>query len=208
MFRGMSRLHFAAIATAAALLTGGVSSQAQNSTTINGGVTVVSLSDTFVDALQKLEVTPGTVAPSILYRGKVDFPVTGGVIDLDSSLGQILHSGGLTLTAGKTKVTIQSFIIDTTGAKPVITGLVSVNGTLQSFGRVPLFDLALPSGLTLPLKADHGILVLKGVGVTLDEVAAGALNTVFDVKAFTSGIDIGTADVSLILNERRPEPIF
>jgi len=87
---------------------------------------------------------------------------------------------------------LQSFIIDTT-AKPVITGLVVVNGKL--LGRVPLFDLTLPAGFSLPLHLKENRLVLKGVGVTLDAQAAGALDAVFHVNAFTAGFPIGTAQV-------------
>lgn len=193
-----SRLSLAAPIMAVALVLSATGALAQNTVTIAGGVTTVTLAGSFVSALGSLDVTPGTVYPTLLQDGKVGFPVTGGAIDLDTALGQILHSGGLTLTAGKTEVTLQSFIIDTTGSKPVITGLVSVNGTLQSFGRVPLFDLALPSGLTLPLDPKYGELGLEGVGVTLDAAAAGALNSVFDVTAFTAGFDIGTANVTLL----------
>ncbi len=176
----------------------------QKTETIEGGRTTVSLANSFVSALGSLGVTPGTVSPSRLSDGKVSFPVIGGAIDLDTAAGQILHSGGLTLTAGPTKVTLQSFIIDTTVA-PVITGLVSVNGKLV--GRLPLFDLTLPSGITLPLKPREGQLTLKGIDVTLDGVAAGALNSVFHVSAFKGGFVIGTAKtvVNLSTSERDEE---
>jgi hypothetical protein len=68
-----------------------------------------------------------------------------------------------------------------------------VDGKL--LGRLPLFDLALPGGITLPLKPRDGQIVLKGVVVTLDRTAAGALNSVFHVSAFTGGFGIGTAKV-------------
>lgn len=193
-----SRLSLVASIMAVATMLPATGALAQNTVTLASGVTTVTLAGSFVSALGSLDVTPGTVSPTLLRDGKVGFPVTGGAVDLDTALGQILHSGGLTLTAGKTEVTLQSFIIDTTGSKPVITGLVTVNGTLQSFGRVPLFDLALPSGLTLPLKPVYDQINLEGVGVTLDATAAGALNSVFGVTAFTAGFNIGTADVTLL----------
>ncbi len=110
----------APIVVLAMLVSANVAS-AQKTETIEGGRTTVVLSSSFVSALEGLAVTPGTVSPTRLYNGTVNFPVTGGALDLDTTLGQILHSGGLTLTAGKTEVTLQSFIIDTTGSKPVIT---------------------------------------------------------------------------------------
>jgi len=175
---------------------------AQKTETIESGRTTVALASGFVSALGSLGVTPGTVSPTRLHHGTVNFPVTGGAIDLDSAASQILHSGGLTLTAGQTDVTLQSFIIDTTGT-PLITGLVSVNGKL--LGRLPLFDLALPSGITLPLKPYDGQIILKGVGVSLDSTAAGALNSVFHVSAFKGGFGVGTAKVVIDLPGRDDE---
>lgn len=192
-----SRLSLAAPIVALAMLVSANNSFAQKTETIEGGRTTVALSSGFVSALGSLGVTPGTVSPTRLHNGTVNFPVTGGAIDLDTAASQILHSGGLTLTAGQTKVTLQSFIIDTTGA-PVITGLVSVDGKL--LGRLPLFDLALHSGIALPLKPHDGRIVLTGVDVTLDGTAAGALNSVFHVSAFKGGFGIGTAKVLIDLS--------
>ena len=174
---------------------------AQDTKTLDSGLTAVKLSSTFTSALQSLNVTPGTVAPTRIRYGKAWFPVTGGAIDLDTAAGNILHSGGLTLTAGGITTTLQSFIIDTTGAAPVLTGLVSVNGKL--IGRVPLFNLALPSGFSVPLKPQGRFLELKGVGVTLTSQAAGALNSVYSVSAFAEGLDIGTADVFAVVAGHR-----
>ena len=191
-----SRLRLAAPIVALAMLVSANHTSAQKTETIEGGRTTVALASGFVAALGSLDVTPGTVSPTRLHNGVVNFPVTGGAIDLDTASSQILHSGGLTLIAGQTKVTLQSFIIDTTSA-PVITGLVSVDGKL--LGRLPLFDLALPSGITLPLKPYDGQIILKGVGVSLDSAAAGALNSVFHVSAFKGGFGIGTAKVIIDL---------
>ncbi len=192
-----ARLSLAAPIVALAMMVSANNASAQKTETIEGGRTTVTLASSFVSALQSLGVKPGTVSPTRLYNGAVNFPVTGGAIDLDTAASQILHSGGLTLSAGQTKVTLQSFIIDTTGA-PVITGLVSVNGKL--LGRLPLFDLALPSGITLPLKPYYGQISFKGVGVSLDSNAATALNNVFHVSAFKGGFDIGTAKVVAFLS--------
>lgn len=187
-----SRLSLTAPIMAVAMLVCANQASAQNTETIESGRTTVALAGTFVSALGSLGVTPGTVGPTRLYDGTVNFPVSGGALDLDTGVSQILHTGGLTLTAGQTKVTLQSFIIDTTGA-PLITGLVSVDGKL--LGRLPLFDLALPSGITLPLKPHQDRIILKGVGVTLDSTAAGALNSVFHVSALKGGFRIGMAKV-------------
>jgi hypothetical protein len=166
---------------------------AQNTHTIFTGRTSVKLSNTFTTALADLDVSVGRVFPTEMENGSVTFPVTGGSIDLDTAAGNILHSGGLTLTAGGTEVRLQSFIIDTTGGRPMITGLVVVNGKLV--GRLPLFDLSLPAGFTVPLRLAGNRISLSGVNVTLDAQAAAALNSVFKVSAFQGGLDIGMASV-------------
>jgi hypothetical protein len=167
--------------------------------TIEYGKTRVALSSTFVSALGSLGLKAGVVGPTRLKNGVVDFPIVGGAIDLDTAKAQIIHSGGLTLSPASAPqdaqptVVLESFIIDTTGPQPVLTGLVVVKGVLV--GRVPLFNLQLPSGLTLPLKTQYGELVLDGVDVTLTSTAAQALNSVFGVTALQGGISIGTANV-------------
>lgn len=175
----------------------GASASAQQTRTLFTGRTSVKLSSTFTGALSSLNVPVGRVFPTEVEDGVATFPVTGGAIDLDTAAGNILHSGGLTLKAGDTKVALQSYIIDTTG-KPVITGLVVVNGKL--IGRYPLFDITLPAGFSLPLRLKENRLVLKGVGLTLDPWAAGALNGVFGLSGSNAipadgKFPIGTAQV-------------
>jgi hypothetical protein len=169
-----------------------VASVAETNTAIFGE-TKVQLSGDFVSALGNLGVAPGTVFPTRLKHGTVNFPIVAGAVDLTNAKRELIHSGGLTLTAGKTKVQLQSFTIDTTVAQPVITGIVSVNGKL--LGRLPLFNLEFPSNLMLPLVPRGGWITLTEVGVKLSGTAAGALNSVFNVNAFTEGFNIGSANV-------------
>src|ERR1700753_4281052 len=83
----------------------------QHTETVATGRTTVNLASSFVSALGSLGVTPGTIGPTELKGTWVNFPITGGAFDLDTAVGQVLHSGGLTLTAGSTEVRSQSFII-------------------------------------------------------------------------------------------------
>ncbi len=154
------------------------------------GVTTVAPDPGFLAAADSLGVT---VAP---IQGKnLAFPITAGSIDLANAAGEILHKNGIVLTAGGTVVELRNFIIDTTGAAPVLTGLVVVNEA--TVGRLPLFDLGLPAGLTLPLepKGYLRVLSLPGVTLKLTDDAAAALNSVFSVDAFAEGLLIGTANV-------------
>lgn len=168
---------------------------AQKTKTVEGGGTSVALSSGFVAALQSLGVTPGTVEPTKLQNGKASFPINGGALDLKTLKGEIIHIGGLTLTARSTEVRLQAFIIDTTGSAPVLTGLVIVNGGLLA--RVPLFDINL-SRSSIKLAGDD--LTVRGVGLTLDKTAAAALNQIFNVSAFKAGLPIGTATVTAELD--------
>jgi len=198
MHRLISKLRLAGPIAAVVLLAATVA-QAQKVYTIRSGQTTIVLDSGFVAALGTLGVSPGTVSPGMLGGGKVVFPITSGDIDPWTARTEILHSGGLTLTAGATKFRAESFIIDTTAAQPVVTGQVIVGGKL--LGRYPLFNLVPPSGLKLPLTFSGDTFHLPdGFKVTLTATGASALNSIFNVKAFQAGFPIGSAaHVSAIL---------
>lgn len=157
------------------------------------GTTTVVLSSDFTGALTTLEISASAAFPGrIQMRNRAVFPITTGTLDAATLRGEISHAGGLILTKGATRVRLESFVIDTTGAGGIVlTGLVSANGTVV--GRIPLFDLTLPSagdGLV-----DVTVVRLNGVAVTLRPEAAAALNGAFSTSAFVAGFDIGTASV-------------
>ncbi len=161
------------------------------------GVTTVHLSEGFVSALGSLHVTPSPLGNSELRDGAIDFPILEGEFDPTDLKAEIIHSGGLRLAAGGTTVDLRHFIIDTTGSKPVITGLVVLDGKVVA--RLTLFDLQIKaSDLGWESKS---VLVLKNVGVTLDSGAAQTLNTVFHISALAGGLDIGLADLVGVLTK-------
>ena len=153
--------------------------------TFRAGVTTVHLAEGFVSALASLHVTPSPLGNSELREGVIDFPILEGEFDPTDLKAEIIHSGGLRLAAGGTTVDLHHFIIDTTGAKPVITGLIVLDGKVV--GRVALFDLQIKaSDLGWESKS---VLVLKNVGVTLDSGAAATLNSVFHISALAGGLE-------------------
>jgi hypothetical protein len=167
------------------------------------GDTTVKLDAAFVNALSTLNVTPGTLGQSRLRNGAVNFPITDGDIDFANAKGEISHSGGLTLRAGTTTVELRDFLIDTSGAAPVITGKVVVNDNFVA--RITLFDLQLPT-LTLPLATPQSSLAhltIPGVKVKLNAGAADALNGVFGITALAGGFPIGEATVRTIAFNQR-----
>ncbi len=188
---------FAPLALMVVLALANGSAMAQNTRIFVFGTTNVNLSSGFLDALQSLNVTPGVIGPTQLFGTEVNFPIIGGAFDLDTTLGNVEHAGGLTLTAGNTVLGIQNFTIDTTGAAPVITGLAVLNGAV--LGRVTLFDLVLPSNVKPPLNLYYGsVFYLNGVSVNLDGGAAKTLNHIFGTTAFKGGFNIGTAKVEAL----------
>lgn len=206
--RSLPRLRGLALAaTATAAIAVAAPAAAAPSVQLTLGVTQVALSRDFVGALGALGVTPDNVLPGALYttsRGaRVAFPIPTGELDGNGPKLEILHSGGLTLTAGNTRVALTSFIIENIGedGRLQLTGVVKANDTIV--GRIPLFDIALTQAPSLSDPAKRGLfgirsaqLSIKGANVTLTETAAGALNGVFGVSAFTPGFPIGVAEVS------------
>jgi hypothetical protein len=172
------------------------SARAQQSLRTGAGVTAVKLSPTFTGALSSLNVELETEPPVIskLKSGVVEFPIVGGVLDLATAKGQIVHTGGLELKAGSTVVTLSDFIIDTSDpAQSRLTGIVTADGSY--LGRITLFDLGL-TAVSLPLQPIADLVIyLPGVNVILSPEAAADLNKVFKVHAFAAGIPIGTATV-------------
>jgi hypothetical protein len=190
----------AATALTTSLSAAPLASQAADFITARGQ-TAVALSPGFLAALSGASIAPSAIRPGQLdaFAGQTYavFPITTGQVDTVSRTGEIDHAGGLTLTAGSKVVQLTSFAIDIySGAAPVLTGLVSANGSL--LGRVPLFDLSL-AGAQIGDQFD--LLTIANVTLTLDPVATGALNSVFGISLPTTpgAITVGTADIAALL---------
>jgi hypothetical protein len=192
------RLQIFSAATVSAFAIGAASTAyAAPTAGLLGGYTSVKLDSGFTAALTSLNVGLGTLPRSGVYQGQAYFPIVGGAVDLASAKGEIPHAGGLTLTAGSTRVELSDFVIDTFEAKPVLTGLVVVNDSIVD--RIPLFDLTLPPGFAVPLKlTNNRFLTLADVGVKLNATAATALNDIFKVTAFAGGFTVGVAKVQTV----------
>ena len=194
------RTRTAALAVAAsAALSFAVPASAAPSVQLTTGATEVALYRSFVDALGSLGVAPGNVLPGSLIptsnSAKVSFPIPTGELDAAGPKLEILHSGGLTLTAGATRVALTSFIIENLGGNLRLTGVVKANDTIV--GRIPLFRIALTQAPeVIPGSGGAAHLSIKGAKVSLTEEAAKALNGVFGVSAFRKGFPIGMAKVN------------
>ena len=187
----MKKLALTACGVAAALTLSATCAHAQGIYIVQGGRTTVTLSDVFLADLTTLKITPTTIYSSQLYENKVFFPVASGEINLANAVGQIQHSGGITLTAGTKQIRLDSFILTTTGEQPYITALAVANG--KFIGRITLFDVELSSDLKLPLTPENGDFFLSGSQLRLDPAGASALNDAFGVKTFEDNLYVGYA---------------
>jgi hypothetical protein len=195
MFQTFTRI----AALSALALTFTATSQAQTYP-VEGGRTYVTLASEFAGALNSLSVFVGPIGKARILHGVASFPVNGGSLDVAMARGEVTHKGGLFLTAGRTSVRLMDFNIDLTSSTPGLTGLVIANGAVV--GRIRLFDIALPAGITLPLRPMAGrFFDLDGARLTLNSGAATALNGVFGISAFAGGFPIGTARVSAFLDD-------
>lgn len=170
-----------------------------------GGNTRVELSDDLLGALTSLNVTPAAVRPGRLEAvgngARVVYPIPTGELDAEGPKLEVLHSGGLTLSAGQVRVALTSFIIENLNGAPRLTGIVKVNDTI--LGRVPLFNLALTQAPALTPNGAITRIELDSVEVTLSAEAAEALNSAFGLSGvFTEGFPVGTARVLGRLRDR------
>ena len=185
----MKKLSLAAFVLVVAFTLYAASAQAQGISVVNGGRSMISLNLGLVNLLADNGIGMTGSDTSQRTSGFITFPITSGAINLDTSAGQILHSGGIVLKSSTTTVTLDCLIVDTLGADSFVTALVEVNGGF--IGRVKLFDFALPGGKAIPNVSSQGIFSLSGAPLTLDEEAANALSVAFGSKALPSGIVAG-----------------
>ncbi len=179
---------------------------------LRSGQTTVELSREFLGAATSLGVAVSPVSGAAVRsrNGKTNavFPVTNGSIDTGVLRLEVIHSGGLSLKAGETLVTLSQFNIENAVNGTLrLKGIVTVNDVMV--GELPLFDLALtespsarPGNLLRSDIALGGNVRLAGVRVTLSGEAATALNGVFNITAFSRGLNIGTATVEAFFDER------
>jgi hypothetical protein len=199
------RSRLAAVAVAAtAALSFAAPATAAPSVQLTRGATEVALYSSFVQALGSLGVTPENVLPGSLTptttSAKIAFPIPTGELDAAGPKLEILHSGGLTLTAGNTRVALTSFIIENLGGHLRLTGVVKANDTIV--GRIPLFRVALTQAPVVnPGSGGAAHLSIRGARLTLTEDAANALNGAFGVTAFKRGFPIGVAKVSATVRD-------
>jgi len=178
--------------------------RAEPTADIVGGVTTVTLSDDFITLLGTASITPAALEPGTLDEtGVATFPIIAGALDLGTFVGEIAHTGGLSLSSAaettplgnvlSTTVDLSNFTIDNAQIRLAMTGLAAVNDDLG--GRNPLFNLDFTTAILDTSVTDT--VSITGVVLGLTDVGAGALSAAFGVE-FTENFIVGTADVEAI----------
>jgi hypothetical protein len=164
--------------------------------TTEKGYTYVLANTSFANAARSLNLSVGGLRPAA-FAGDIvywAFPITQGVIDAANARGSIHHSGGIRLATQTMEVQLRNFVIDTTTSPGVLSGDVIAGGNFA--GRLPLFNVFLPAGITLPITPNaRGEVMVPGARLQLTSQAAAALNGAFNVTAFVANFEIGTATV-------------
>jgi hypothetical protein len=167
---------------------------------LKGGNTAVALDSNFLAALKSLKLTPGVVGTATLTNGSIHFPITGGDVVYWSPTGNyrpyvqgiILHEGsGLSLTAGKTVVSLTNFTVNP--GNSTLYGDVSVNGKL-AVAQADLFSLH--GGTLKPLQLQGNDAILTGTTVHVSSAAAGLLDQTFKTSAVKAGLLVGVATIT------------
>src|SRR5215208_4151822 len=146
------------------------------------------------DAGVKVEATGAAEGPTAKRPYTFAFPVVGGKVDKDPLGGKIMHSGGLSFSAGSESVVVKRFVIDLD--RGVLTAKVA--GTGQ---RIDLLRLGAPDGV----KVGAERIVLRGVDAKLTAQAAKALNEALDTDLFAGGLLIGEATVIAKIDDDKGE---
>jgi hypothetical protein len=129
------------------------------------------------------------------------FPVVGGAVDADTIDLESISLGGLKFTNGTDVVVLDLPIVNTAAAQPIMTFLVTVNGTIE--GRYAMFNLKVPN-YAKPQSLKPGEKVhAANILVTLSQDGATLFNMTLKTT-FTSGLSVGTLKVKSALAAKLP----
>ena len=182
---------------------------------VKNGKTSLVLDETFAGALTEAGAAAAKIIPGQFVKGQATyrFPITGGAFDLQTLQGEFIHSGGILVTTDAITVSLTDFIVTHVApaeepTEPVeepiepapvsnLSALVTVNGTLV--GRIALFQIdSTAAGLAKPhALAKNKKVPLNNLALTLTAEGAEALNSAFDLTAFTEGDAVGSVSVLL-----------
>jgi hypothetical protein len=170
-----------ALALPAALV---VATPAGAATTVrlSGGTTTLTLNGRTARALRAAGIKVSAAKPAKVKGTKATFKISGGSIDPATAKGTIDHKGGLTLKAGRVKVTIANLSFNTS------------KGTVTA--KIGKSKVSVASAKGGKVSRDGVATTLAGVNVKLSKKGAAALNKAFGVRGFTTGLALGKATLA------------
>ena len=194
------------LSVAAAMTAAAVALPAQTKTVAQGHATFSSSS--FLKYVASFGVTVTDLGGAAAVNTPETFPVAEGQLDLKTGAGEIATLGGYILSGNGNTVRIVDLTLDSTNpSSPVVTALFIVNDNLV--GRRPLYQVTVPSGITLPLKPQGAVEQLNGLGLTLTQAAASTINSaiVITEPVLQPGESGGTLNVYAVLRPITPTPL-
>ena len=159
---------------------------------IKGGLTTIILSEDIQALLASCEVERIKPAVQRPDGSRWRFWVTGGVLDLETYVGELEHGGGMQISCGDQPggtASIQNLRAEYINEVLVLTGVVVVGD--EPLQRVPLFA---PGGDAIETSVSNGGTIrLAGIELRLTQAAADFLNALLATDVFTAETVIGEA---------------
>ena len=161
------------------------------------GRTEIQFSQNFTSFVGALGGSLSDLNLVTLPSSNLILPVTAGAFNPTTAIGEVEHASGFTICGGGKAIRLENLTVDTTnGMAPVVTAVFVFNNTV--LGRMPLFNVQYPSGVTLPLQTNAGVLQVSGLKLSLAPIAAASLNSIFGITAIPAGLNAGTASVYVV----------
>jgi hypothetical protein len=166
---------------------------------VNGGELHLSMDTLFTSVLLSQGVVASfhgtsSAVPPTSPKGTRGFRVYGGEVDTNSGEGEFETVGDLQFNNGTTIVMLRHMTLDTTGAVPVITAEVLVNGSIT--GRFPVFTLVVNDLFPVPPPSITKI-TTPTVALAVNDSFVTLFNSIFNAKVLFLGVGAGTVSVSV-----------
>jgi hypothetical protein len=151
---------------------------------VSRGATTLTLDPGTGQALTSLGLTVSPLNPAKAGAAGIAFPVTHGKLNAKTYAGTISHAGGLRFSGAAGDLDLRNFRIMVDAAPDLTADVYGV--------RLSIADLDLSKA---KIAVRGRTVSITGVGVTLTEAAADALNSFYGTHALAGGLTLGTASV-------------
>ena len=159
---------------------------------IKGGMTTLILNEDTLGLLENCDVQRIKPAVQRSDGTRWRFMVSGGVLDQETYVGELEHSGGVLISCGEEQgeiASIQNLRAEYIEGELVLTAVVVIGE--EPLQRLPLFA---PGGDSLESSVSNGgVIRLAGIELSLTQVAADFLNSLLVTTQFSEQTVIGEA---------------